>query len=106
VRFRVRVGPLVEAAIAERFGTERSPEGRPSRADFESGPLAAARLQFERFDALPEAMGPSVRQCHVLIPGFGPVVFMAVLVASETVEIAGFEDDPDYWDLTTENPGQ
>jgi len=65
------VGPLVEAAIAERFGTERSPQGRPSRADFESGPLVAARLQF----------------------------------APETVEIAGFEDDPDYWDLTNEDPG-
>ena len=44
-------------------------------------------------------MGPAVRQCHVLVPGFTPVVFIAVLVETDVVEIASFDDDPDYWDL-------
>ena len=43
------------AEIAQRYGIERSTQGHPSRADFEVGPLAAARLQFERFDLLPQA---------------------------------------------------
>jgi hypothetical protein len=51
-------------------------------------------------------MGPSVRHCHVLAPGFGPFVFIGVLVAPGAVEIADFEEDPDYWDLTNEDPGQ
>lgn len=95
---------MVRQEIAQRYGIERSAVGHPSRADFEVGPLAAARLQFERFDLLPQAAGPSVRQCHVLVPGFPPIVFMGVLVESDLVEIAGFADDPDYWDLVDNDP--
>ena len=59
---------------------------------------------FERFDELPEAAGPSVRQCHVLVPGFTPIVVIGVLAAPDTVEIAGFDDDPDYWDMVENDP--
>lgn len=104
MRFRVQVGPLARSAVDRRYGRERSLEGKPSRADFEAGPLAAASLRFEHFDTLLEAAGPSVRQCHVLVPGFTPVVFIGVLVAPDLVEIAAFDDDPDYWDLAESDP--
>jgi len=38
------------------------------------------------------------------MPGFSPVVFVAVLVAVETVEIADFADDPEYWDRVNDDP--
>jgi hypothetical protein len=104
VRFRVRIGALARGEVDQRYGVERSSEGRPNRADFEQGPLAAARLQFERFDSLPETVGPSVRHCHVLVPGFTPIVFIGVLVEPDLVEIAGFDEDPDYWDLIENDP--
>jgi hypothetical protein len=104
VRYRVQVGPTVRQEIERRYRAERTPEGGPSLADFEGGPLAAATFRFEHFDDLPEAMGPSVRQCHVLVPAFTPVVFIGVLVAPDVVEIAGFEDDPDYWDVIGNDP--
>lgn len=30
---------------------------------------------------------------------FGALVFFGVLVAPDVVEIADFEDDPDYWSM-------
>lgn len=104
MKYRVQVGPVAREAIDHRYGPERTAGGSPSRADFEHGPLAAAILQFERFDLLPEAVGGSVRQCHVLIPAFTPIVFIGVLVGPDLVEIAGFDDDPDYWDLVENDP--
>jgi hypothetical protein len=104
VRFRVQVGVLAREEVDQRYGVERSSEGTPSPTDFEQGPLAAARLQFEHFDTLPEAVGPAVRQCHVLVPGFTPIVFIGVLVEPDLVEIAGFDDDPDYWDMIENDP--
>jgi hypothetical protein len=38
--------------------------------------------------------------------GFTPIVFVGVLVESRLVEIAAFEDDPDYWDLVANDPGE
>jgi hypothetical protein len=104
VRFEVRVGRAVRDKIEQRYGLERTAAGRPSRRDFDGGPLAAAELQFRRFDLLPEDIGPSVRHCHVLVPGFSPVVFVGLLVAADVVEIADFEDDPDYWDRIDDDP--
>ena len=69
------------------------------RIGFVLDPLAAAMLRFQHFDGLPEDAGPAIRHCHVLAPGFPPIVFVAVLTAPDTVEIASFDDDPGYWSL-------
>ena len=84
--FEVAVSAEVDARIAREFGAERTGSGRPSFYDFESGPLAAARLAFSQFDQLREAAGPSVRSVTIVDPVFGAVVFTAVLVAPTTVE--------------------
>jgi hypothetical protein len=39
----------------------------------------------------------------VLVPGFAPVVFIGMFVEAEIVEIASFDDDPDYWDLIADD---
>lgn len=101
--FDVRVGQVVRDRIEATFEIERSATGRPNRRDFETGPLEAAKLQFGRFDLLPESMGDSVRHCHVLVPGFSVVVFIGMLVEQDTVEIADFAEDPDYWDIVNDD---
>ncbi len=102
--YKVRIGRIVRDQIHERYAADRSPTGYPSRQDFEDGPLEAARLQFTRFDDLPHYSGASIRHCHVLVPGFAPVVFVGLLVAGDTVEIADFADDPEYWNRINEDP--
>jgi hypothetical protein len=102
VTFEVRVGTIAVQQINERYADERSVTGRPSRVDFLRGPLAAARVQFERFDRLPESVGVSVRHCHVLSPGFPLIVFVGLLTDENVVEIVDFSDDPEYW--TFEDP--
>jgi len=104
VEFDVRVGQVARDRIDATFDLARSATGRPNREDFESGPLEAARLQFARFDLLPESMGPAVRHCHVLVPGFSVVVFIGVLIEESVVEIADFAEDPDYWDMINNDP--
>jgi len=104
VKYNVRIGALAREEIDRRYGVDRGPAGRPSRRDFERGPLAAATLRFEQFDTLAEAVGPAIRQCHVLDPGFAPIVFVGVLIEADLVEIASFDEDPDYWDLIEDDP--
>jgi hypothetical protein len=41
----------------------------------------------------------------VLSPTLGPLVFVAVLVESDTVEVADFSVDPDDWNLIDDDPG-
>ncbi|HEX8803323.1 MAG TPA: hypothetical protein VF743_03990 [Acidimicrobiales bacterium] len=72
------------------------PEGEH---DFVTGPLAAATVRFRDVDSLPEEAGPAVRSVHVVDPGFGVLVFVAVVVDRGVVEIADFAVDPDYWEL-------
>ncbi len=62
-----------------------------------AGPLAAATLEFRFADELPAVAGPAVRSLHITNPFFGAVVFFGVLVETNVVEVADFEDDPDYW---------
>jgi hypothetical protein len=104
MRFEVRVAELLAARIVEFFGEERSVDGRPSEADFWSGPLAAALLGFRAFDSLRFDDGPSIRWLTLSDPVFGPVTFVGALVGDGVVEIAGFDFDPDYWDLIRGDP--
>ncbi len=55
--FRVNVSAHVDGQIARKFGADRTTTGGPSFYDFETGPLAAARLAFSRFDGQREAAG-------------------------------------------------
>ncbi len=102
--FRVEVSAYVDEKIAGEFGPERTAAGRPSIYDFESGPLAAARLAFSRFDELPIAAGPAVRSVTIVDVFFGAVVFTGVLIDETAVEIADVGIDPDYWDYVDEDP--
>lgn len=97
--FTVRVADRVMQKAHERFGDERSPTGRPSEYDFVSGPLAAAVFEFRHFDELPEALGPAVRSLVATDPFFGAVAFIGVLIEPGVVEIADFDDDPEYWSM-------
>jgi hypothetical protein len=106
VTYAVRWADNVAKSAHELFGAERSPAGRPSEYDFVSGPLAAATARFADFESLPEAAGPSIRSVHVFDPVLGPVVFVGVLVGPATVEIAGFDHDPDYWRLIEDDPDE
>ncbi len=97
--FTVRVADRVMQKAHDRFGEERSPTGRPSEYDFVSGPLAAAIDRFRYFDDVHETLGPSVRTLIATDPFFGAVVFVGVLIEPDVVEIADFDDDPDYWSI-------
>ena len=61
---------------------------------------------FRDFDACAVAAGPSIRSVHVIDPVFGAVVFIGVLVDSDTVEIADYTTDPDYWSTVDDDPDQ
>ena len=102
--YRVRVGEALTAEASAAFGPLRSPTGRASEWDFWSGPLAAALIGFRAFDELPAAIGPSVRTLHLVDPVFGAIVFVGVLVAADTVELAEYEADPEYWALIEDDP--
>lgn len=95
----VSVAQEVFVRAHERYGDERSPTGEPSEYDFVSGPLAAALAGFQHFDDLPVEVVPAVRSLIVVDPFFGTINFIAVLVGTDTVEIAAFDDDPDYWSM-------
>lgn len=97
--FQVSVSAFVYAKAHDRFGDDRMASGVPSEYDFVSGPLGAATTEFQRFDELPEALGPSIRSVTLVDPLFGAVVFVAVVIGDNAVEIADFDDDPDYWSL-------
>ena len=97
--FEVRVARLVYDKADRRYGDERTSTGNPDEYDFVGGPLAAALLEFRHFNELPEVAGPSVRSLIITDRFFGALVFFGVLVDTSTVEIADFEDDPDYWSM-------
>ena len=100
----IRVGERVLQLANERFGPQRSTEGRPSEYEFVGGPLAAALLAFREFDRLSYDVVPAVRSYTVVDPFFGPVVFVGVLTSDGVVEITDFDDDPDYWAGIDEQP--
>jgi len=102
--FRVTISQFVAAKAAERYGDERSATGAPNEYDFFGGPLAAAGLAFSDFTNLRAAAGGRVRAVTILDPVFGPTVFIGVRLRDDTIEIADFEPDPDYWDLIDEDP--
>lgn len=97
--FEVRVSDTVLAKAHDRYSEERSAAGAPSEYDFVGGPLAAAIVEFTHFDELPPVAGPAVRSLIITDPLFGTLVFFGVLVGPHAVEIADFEDDPDYWSM-------
>ena len=94
---RVTVNREVLQLAHDRYGVVRSVTGRPSEYDFVSGPLAAARFAFRGFDELSYDIVSSVRWYTVVDPFFGPVTFVGLLLEDQSVEIVGFDDDPDYW---------
>jgi hypothetical protein len=104
VRYRVELGAGLMEQVVESFGAERSVAGAPDRYDFMGGPVAAATDLFRDFDSLPAVVGPAVRVATVVDPFFGAVTFTGVLVGAETVEIAGFVDDPEYWTVVDDDP--
>ncbi|MEM9034583.1 MAG: hypothetical protein AAGD18_08325 [Actinomycetota bacterium] len=102
--YTVRISDALAETIAQEYGPEPSAPGQPSEWDFWSGPLAAALIGFRDFDRLLRSEIAEVRQLHLVDPVFGAVVFVGVLVAPNTVEIAGCSVDPDYWDLINDDP--
>ena len=38
-----------------------------------------------------------MRACAIVDPVSGAVAFVSVLIDADVVEIADFDDDPDYW---------
>ena len=40
-----------------------------------------------------------MRSLHITDPFFGALVFFGVLIGTDVVEIADFEDDPDCWSM-------
>lgn len=94
---RVTVNRDVLQRAHDKFGEERSASGRPSEYDFVTGPLAAAQFAFRGFDELSYDIVPSVRWYTVVDPFFGPVTFVGMLLDDDSVELVGFDDDPDYW---------
>jgi hypothetical protein len=102
--FEVRVGKRLAETIADAFGPERTEAGAPSEWDFWSGPLAAALIAFRDFEALRFDHVAAIRRLHLVDPVFGPVVFVGVLVEPAVVELAAFDQDPDYWRLIENDP--
>lgn len=100
----VRVAQAVYEQAHQRFGEDRSGEGAPSEYDFVGGPLAAAVFAFRDFERLAYAVVAAVRTYTIVDPFFGVVVFVGVLVAPDVVEIAAFDDDPDYWPTVDDEP--
>jgi hypothetical protein len=101
--FRVAISQFVADKAAERFGNDRSEVGAPSEYDFFGGPLAAAGLAFSDFTNLRAAAGGRVRAVTIVDPVFGPTVFIGVRLRDDTIEIADFEADSDYWDLVDDD---
>jgi hypothetical protein len=66
--------------------------------------MAAAIVAFRDFDSLRSTEHSRVRTLHLVDPVFGPVVFVGVLTDPGVVELAAFDDDPDYWDLIGDDP--
>jgi hypothetical protein len=101
---RVTVNRDVLQRAHEQYGEQRSAVGRPSEYDFVAGPLAAAQFAFRGFDELSYDIVPSVRWYTVVDPFFGPVTFVGLLLDDDSVEIVGFESDPDYWEHLGSEP--
>jgi hypothetical protein len=93
----VRISARLLWRVEERYPADRTADGRASRMDFIGGPLAAALLAFREFGDLPGSVHPDIRSYTVVDPAFGPVVFVGVRFADGTVELADFEDDPEFW---------
>jgi hypothetical protein len=102
--FQVDVGQSLAAQIANEFAIARSASGTPSETDFWSGPLKAALIAFRDFESLRYEDIPQVRKYVVVDRTFGPVVFVGVLVAPTSVELAEYAYDPDYWRLIEDEP--
>ncbi len=100
----IRVAQAVYERAHERYGEVRSVEGAPSEYDFVGGPLAAAVFAFRDFENLPVDVVPAVRSYTIIDPFFGAVVFVGVLIEDDVVEIASFDDDPDYWSTIDDEP--
>ena len=100
----VRVGSAVYERAHARFGENRPVEGAPSEYDFVGGPLAAAVFAFRDFERLAHDVVPPVRTYTIIDPFFGAVVFVGVLIEADVVEIADFDDDPDYWSTIDDQP--
>lgn len=102
--YQTRVGQTLAASIAAEFGPERTTSGQPSEWDFWSGPLAAALIGFRDFDNLLFDDHPEIRQLHIVDPVLGAIVFVGVRTDPETVELAAYAIDRDYWDLIDDDP--
>ena len=66
--------------------------------------MAAALVGFRDFEYLLWHSLPEIRTLHIVDPVFGVLVFVGVLIEPDTVEIADFEADPDYWSMIESDP--
>jgi hypothetical protein len=105
-RWTVTYGDAFLRAVAAFVSDEHtSDKFGLSFGAFMAGPVRAARLLFEsQWDELPPGAGDAVRVAHTFSQTLGPVVFYGVLVGPRTVEIASFDIDLDYWDMTAGYP--
>jgi hypothetical protein len=69
-----------------------------------AGPLAAAVFALRDFESLRFDAVSDVRTYTIVDPFFGPVVFVGVLIDADVVEIADFDDGPDYWPAVDDEP--
>jgi hypothetical protein len=107
-RRQVRRSVLFVDEAKTMFPVGGSADGRPSFARFEDGPCKAASTAFSlNFEAQREAIDGVAAVRLVLTPPtpiFGPLIFYAVLLDDDTIELASITGDPDYWQRIDEDP--
>lgn len=109
-KYAVRLTDSALASAKAKYPAGGSSDGSPSFAQFEDGPLKAAKTAFALgFDELPDALGVSHDTAMRVVltestPIFPPHAFYGILGTDGTVDIVGIEDDPDYWPLVDDDP--
>ena len=96
--YEVRIGLTVLEKAHQRYGDERSADGGPSEFRLRRRAAGRSRHRVRSLRGAPGRRRTSVRSLIVTDSFFGALVFFGVLVAPD-VEIAEFEDDPDYWSM-------
>ena len=103
---QVSVAPrLLEKASAD-FPSGGSVDGAPTFEIFVRGPLEAAKFFARAFDGAPIPIPgvDSIRFWDTLSTFFGPLVFYALLVSDDRVEVIDYLSHPDYWALAGGGP--
>ncbi len=106
-RLTVTYGRSFLAAARAAYPLARSlTYSGPNYEEFMTGPILAARIQFERdWDTLLPEAGDAVRKVF-LAPSreFGPIIVYGYLTAPDQVEIVSFEEDTEFWAMIQGDP--